>query len=39
MKELKELVNWVKTEKGITELTMDELMSYVAEFELSKTQN
>lgn len=39
MKELKELVNWVKTEKGITELTMDELMSYVTEFELSKTQN
>ena len=39
MKDLKELVNWLKTEKGITVITMEGLLKYVPEFELLKMRN
>jgi len=39
MKDLKGLVNFVKTEKGITKLTLDELLEFVPEYEIWKQRN
>ncbi len=39
MEELKGLVNWVKNEKGITKITLEDLMDFVPEYELWKQRN
>jgi len=39
MEDLEKLVEWVKTEKGITKLTLEELMNFIPEFELWKNRN
>lgn len=39
MEDLKGLTEWLKTEKGITKLTLDELIDYVPEYELWKQRN
>ena len=39
MEDLEEICEWVKTEKGITEISLEDLMGYVPEFELWKQRN
>jgi hypothetical protein len=36
MDELNALTEWVKTEKGITKITLEDLMELVPEYELRK---
>lgn len=36
MEDLNGLVEWVKTEKGITKITLEDLMELVQEYELWK---
>jgi len=39
MDELNALTEWVKTEKGITKITLEDLMELVPEYELWKQRN
>lgn len=39
MDDLKGLCEFVKTEKGITKITLEELMDFVPEYELWKQRN
>lgn len=39
MDDLIGLTEFVKTEKGITKITLEELVSYIPEYELWKTRN
>lgn len=39
MEDLIEMTEWLKTEKGITKLTLEELAEFVPEYELWKTRN
>lgn len=39
MEDLEGLAEWLKTEKGITKLTLDELIDYIPEYELWKQRN
>jgi len=39
MDELNALTEWVKTEKGITKITLEDLMDLVPEYELWKQTN
>lgn len=39
MNDLEGLTEFVKTQKGITKLTLDELMAYVPEYEIWKQRN
>ena len=39
MEDLEELCKWIKTEKGITEISMEELLSFIPEFEEWKQKN
>lgn len=39
MEDLEGLAEWLKTEKGITKITLEELIDYVPEYELWKNRN
>ena len=39
MEDLEGLVEFVKTQKGITKITVEELIEFVPEYELSKLSN
>ena len=39
MDDLNGLVEWVKTEKGITKIELTELMDFVQEYEIWKMRN
>jgi hypothetical protein len=39
MDELNALIEWVKKEKGITKITLEDLMDLVTEYELWKQRN
>ena len=39
MEELQEICKWLKEQKGITKITMEELLEYVPEFEEWKSNN
>lgn len=39
MEDLTEITEWLKNEKGITKLTLEQLISYVPEFEIWKRRN
>ena len=39
MDELNALIEWVKTEKGITKITLEDLMDLKSEYELWKQRN
>ena len=39
MEDLEQLCEWLKTEKGITKITLEELSDYVPEYEMWKRRN